>query len=369
MPLGGLQHARRARIVERAFVADERHAMREAADDRLNRERQPTDVGGAPIDVVRRGADLPLHIRPCPNEKSRRAMDDALRLVLGARGEDQERGIVGLDLFAGALGRLRIQRGAPIAFVRLQRRRLAGSVDDERVAQPVHAGARLAHIGEQGDFAASAKGSVGGDGDDSARALQAQPYRIGREAAEQHGVDRADAVAGLNGDKRLRQIGQMDGDDVATLHAERLQRVGAAAHFLAQLRVVELAHIAGLALPDNRRLVGAPGILRMAIDAIVGDVEMSAHVIAKISETALAQGVPGALPAHALGRPGPIGVRSAGALGLSRFGQQRRLARHAPLLGQRDQRRQRQRFNSVHLFLPENCALDGLRAPAHRPAA
>src|SRR5581483_3341108 len=53
------------------------------------------------------------------------------------------------------------------------------------------------------------------------------------------------------------------------------QRRGEAAHLAMQVPVGEHAAVAGLALPDDRRLV-APRAGEMAVETVVGDVELAA---------------------------------------------------------------------------------------------
>ncbi len=85
----------------------------------------------------------------------------------------------------------------------------------------------------------------------------------------------------------------------------------------------------------------------MSIDAIVGDIELAADIITGFSEAALAQPVPGALPAHPLTHPFPIAIGAAAALFGPGFIQQRGLARNAPAVGQRKQRSGSQRVHGV----------------------
>ena len=184
-------------------------------------------------------------------------MNHAFRLIFRARREYQERGFVGFDLLAGAFRRRRIERRPPIALLRQQFRGVAGAIDDKRMAQTFHARARLAHVGQQRNFAASAKRGVGGDGYDRARAAKPQGDRAGRETAEQHRVNGPDPIASVDGDERLGQVGQMNGDHVATAHAHGLQRIRAAANLIVQFEISETPHVAGFAFPDNRRFLRA----------------------------------------------------------------------------------------------------------------
>ena len=95
---------------------------------------------------------------------------------------------------------------------------------------------------------------------------------VGREAAEHHRVDGADARAGQHGVGRLGDHRQVDGDAVALLDAELLQHVGHAADFAVQLAVGDLLRFGRIvAFPDDGDLVGALG--EVPVDAVGRDVQ------------------------------------------------------------------------------------------------
>ena len=71
--------------------------------------------------------------------------------------------------------------------------------------------------------------------------------RLGREAAEHHGVRGADARAGQHGHRRLGDHRHVDGDAIARHHAQALERVGELAGERVQLAIGDLALLAGLA--------------------------------------------------------------------------------------------------------------------------
>lgn len=66
---------------------------------------------------------------------------------------------------------------------------------------------------------------------------------------------------------------QVDGDAIALLDAERLERVGGAAHLGVELAIGERAHLAGLADPDERALVAARG--EVPVEAVLRQVELA----------------------------------------------------------------------------------------------
>ncbi len=96
--------------------------------------------------------------------------------------------------------------------------------------------------------------------------------RVGREAAEDHRMDRADPGAGQHGVGRLGDHRQVDGDPVALLDAVRLQHIGHAADLGVGLGVGDLAAVGRIvALPDDRDVVGA--VRQVAVEAVGRDVQ------------------------------------------------------------------------------------------------
>jgi len=90
--------------------------------------------------------------------------------------------------------------------------------------------------------------------------LDARGERVRGEAAEHHGMDRADAGAGQHRERSFRDHGHVDQDAVALAHAEGLQHGGHALHFLLQL--AEAVHMLLVRLAgdvDQGRLVAARG--------------------------------------------------------------------------------------------------------------
>ena len=95
--LADLVEARVAGGVHRALEAGHGDAVGQSSDDGLDRERQPADVGRHPVDVCVLRADLPADVGPGAEQEAGHAVHDALRPGLGPAGEDQERGVVGLE--------------------------------------------------------------------------------------------------------------------------------------------------------------------------------------------------------------------------------------------------------------------------------
>ena len=126
--------------VHRALEADDRHPVGQAADDRLDGEGEPADVGRHPVHVVRFRVDLPQHVGPGAEEEAGHAVHDALGPGLGAAGEDQERGVVGLERHRGHALRDEPQRVGVGDLARLERQPAAGAVDHDRVLDRVRLG-------------------------------------------------------------------------------------------------------------------------------------------------------------------------------------------------------------------------------------
>ena len=122
--------------------------------------------------------------------------------------------------------------------------------------------------------------------DDDLRPAILDPPRqaVGREAAEHHRMDRADARAGQHRVRRLGNHRQVDRDAIAFLDAELLQRVGHAADFGMQLAIGDLLALGRVvALPDDRGLVATLG--EVAIDAVGRDVQ---HAVMEPADANLA---------------------------------------------------------------------------------
>jgi hypothetical protein len=116
--------------------------------------------------------------------------------------------------------------------------------------------------------AAAARRVVGGDDDLGVAAVDPLRQRVGREAREDDGMDRADPGAGEHGIGRLGDHRQVEDDAVALADAQFLEDVGHLADFAVQLAVGDvLGRVLRIVrLPDDRRLVAARG--EVAVDAV-----------------------------------------------------------------------------------------------------
>ena len=85
------------------------------------------------------------------------------------------------------------------------------------------------------NLASAAPSAVGGDERDAAGVVDAIDDRLGREAAEDHRVRRADARAGEHRNGQFRNHRHVDRDAIAFADAEVAQAVGEAADVVEQL--------------------------------------------------------------------------------------------------------------------------------------
>ena len=142
-----------------------------------------------------------------------------------------------------------------------------------------------------------------------AAVVEAVANALGTEAAEDDGVNRADARAAEHGDGSLGDHRHVDDDAVALCNAVGEKRVGEAADFGVELAVGESADVAGLALPDDGGLVG-PGAVEVAIEAVLADVALRADEPLREGAAAPVEDFgPGFAPGELGGFAGPEGGR------------------------------------------------------------
>ncbi len=150
--------------------------------------------------------------------------------------------------------------------------RAAGALDDDHLLDDALGlfDGRI-DIGLERDLAAAAHALIRRDQQFRAAILDAAGERIGRKAAEDDGMDRADPRAGEHGIGRLGDHRHIDRDRVALLDALRLQHIGETADMLVQFAIGDVARLGRIvAFPDDRRLVAAGR--EMTIEAIHRDI-------------------------------------------------------------------------------------------------
>ena len=149
------------------------------------------------------------------------------------------------------------------------------------------------------------------DGDQRLRVGELHPlaHRLRREAAEDDVVDGADARAGEHRHRHLRDHRQEDPDDVARPDPAVLERVREALDVGQQLGVGDVALLALLPAPVIRDAV-APAGLHVAVEAVVGDVQLPAHEpLGERRVRPVEHLIPGLEPMEIAGPLGPEALR------------------------------------------------------------
>ena len=275
--LHDLPPAALVRGVGRALVHHLGGAVGQWPVDDVRVPGDPADVGGAPVHV---GVGVHVvHHRVGVGALGQVAtgrVEDALRLTGGAGGVEDEQRVLRLERL-GLMGRCRLlEHLVPPEVALVPGGVLAGASHDENVGDR----ALLAlEGGVDGGFErrrlAAPVATVGGDHDLGAAVVDAGAQGVGREAAEHHGVRRADAGAGQHGDGRLGDHRQVDRHGVALAHPEVGQGVGGALHLLVQVGVGDVSSVAlGLADEVDGDPVTAP-CLDVAVDGVDTGVELT----------------------------------------------------------------------------------------------
>ena len=266
------------RVVRRALEHHAGRAVGQRPVDDVGVAGHPADVGRAPVDV---GVGLEVEDQPvCVGDAGQVAaarVQDALRLGRRAGGvEDVERvlGVKGLGRALGVrrLDRLVVPDVAPLGHRRV--RVLRGAHDEDRLDRRQILHHLVDALLDRGALALAAR-AVGRHERLGLRDLHALLDRLGAEAAEHDVVDRADARARQHRHDDLGDHRQVYPDDVAGADAPGLERVGEALHLRVQVGVGDVALLALLAVPVERDAV-APAGLDVAVEAVVGDVELAA---------------------------------------------------------------------------------------------
>ena len=157
---------------------------------------------------------------------------------------------------------------------------VAAAADDEDVldglldARAVAVGESEVDRGLERRNLALSVAAVGRDDELRAGVVDAGSQAVGREPAEDDGVDRADARDGEHRGDRLGDHRQVDRDAVAFADAEALKDVRDALDLVGQLGIGHAALVSRLALPEERDAV-AVARLDVAGEAVVRDVELA----------------------------------------------------------------------------------------------
>ena len=172
---------------------------------------------------------------------------------------------------------------------------LAGALNDEHMLDARGLLHGLVDVDLEPAGLAAPVAAIGGDDQLRLRVVDAVGECLGREAAEDDGVRRADAGAGEHRDRQLRNHRHVDGDAIAAPHTELLNAL--AARFTSSKRssVGDDLAVSRLALPVEGDLVTAPGI-DVAIEAVYGDIELATVEPLGEGGIPLQDSVPGAIP-------------------------------------------------------------------------
>ncbi len=161
--------------------------------------------------------------------------------------------------------------------------------------------------GLQRDDCAAAPRAVGRDGNFGFGVVDALAQRFGGKTTEDDAVGRANFGAGEHGDGQFGHHAHVNGNAIALGDAERAQSVGEAIDFALEHAVGEHARIAGLAFPDDGGFVTAAG-MRVAIDAVVRDVQLAAGEPFRPRSIPLEHIFPRLKPVEVPGLGGPEGL-------------------------------------------------------------
>ena len=270
--VANLPEAGHARIVRHALENHRGGAVRERSIDDVAVPGDPADVGGAPVDVAVVVVEDVLVRHRHVDVVAAGRVQHAFRLPGRARGVEDEQRVLRVHVLARTLrghdlGGLVVPDVAHRIHVDLA----AGAANDDHVIDAADLGDGGIGIGLERHFATAAHAFIRRDDDLGLAVLDAPGERVGREAAEHHRVDGADARASEHGVDGLRDHRQVDGDAIALHDVAVAQDVGEAADLVVQLLIGDVLRLCRVvALPDDRDLAGARR--QMAVDAVVGGV-------------------------------------------------------------------------------------------------
>ena len=138
---------------------------------------------------------------------------------------------------------------------------------------------------------------------------------LGAESTEYDGVDGTDPGAGKHRNRRLWDERHVDQDAVSFFDTVPLEDIGELTDLTMELSVSQDALFSWLPLPDDRCLVAARRI-EMAVEAVIGGVELPSHEPLGIGDLPIQNLGPFLEPVEFPGLPGPEGVGLADRLGM-----------------------------------------------------
>ena len=300
-----------------ALVEDRRAAVEQRRIDNVGVADHPADVGARPPHLARRNAVEILH-RPLERDHVAAIVaHHAFRDSRGARRIENVERVGGGDRHAlaglGVVDRVLPHRAPVMVAARRQRRLALRALQD-------HAGRRLVlrkidRLVEQRLVRHDPRAlDAAAGGQDHLRlgVVDAGGELLGREAAEHHRVDGADARAGKHREHRLRHHRHIDDDAVALLHAEVAQHGAEQLHLGEHAAVGEGLHRVGDGgIVDQRELVVAAA-RDVAVERVVAGVAGGADEPAAVDAGILVEDLLRLLvPVDAGGGLGPEHLRAA----------------------------------------------------------
>ncbi len=273
MLVANLPMARGVRVIRHPFEHHRGGAVGQRAIQNIAVTGDPAHVRRAPIYItvviiedVLMGHGGIDHIAP-------RGVQHALGLARGAGGIEDEQGILRAHLHRRAIGGLiRHQVVVPDVPARGEIDVPPGSVDHNAMLDRWALRNGRIRVRFQGNGFAAPHALVRRDDQIAVAILNASGQGVGGKAAEDHGMDGADAGTGQHRHRDLGDHGQIDGHPVALLGAQGFQSVGESAHFAVQFLVGEgLAIGRVIAFPNNRGLITAG--VEVAVEAVVGGIQ------------------------------------------------------------------------------------------------
>ena len=216
------------REVGRPLVEDRGGAVRQRPVDDVAVAGDPADVGRAPVDVLLRLQVEDQRVRRGDaDEIAAGRVRDPLRLRGRAGRVHEEEQVLGVHRLGrtggGVVGDVEVVQ--PVVAALLHGDVVAGAADDERLPDPGRVGHRRVGRLLQRNGRAATPRLVLRDQHLAAHVVGAIGERVGREAAEDDGVRRAQARAGEHRDRQLRDHAHVDRDLRPLADAELLERV------------------------------------------------------------------------------------------------------------------------------------------------
>ena len=238
----------------------------------------PADIGRAPECFAGAIIEHGFKGEIGPQQIAGGGVEHALGFAGGAAGVEDEQRIFGVHRFRSAGVRHLGADVVPPVIAVFHHGDAAAGVADDQHGFDVDAGdlgliAGLVGDGFQRDGLATASAFVGGDDEAALRVFDAAGEAFGREAAEHHRVNGADARTGQHGHRGFRDHRHVDGDAVALVDTQRHQCIGHARHLFAQLAIADAAafSLGIVGFPDDG---GALGVgVGPAVEAVPAGVD------------------------------------------------------------------------------------------------